>query len=152
MKHILLAGIPGTGKTTMGNYLKNNYGFAHYDFEDLETLRLYTQDKAGFVTNSLAQDKVVISWGFMPYGHTEHVLEIKRRGFEIIWLDGNREVAFREFMKRGTVSEKAYRNQMENIETSGVVEKIQPRIINTFDDDGQFRKPIDIARDILEIN
>ncbi len=30
---ILLSGIPATGKTSFGNYLAQNWGFAHYDLE-----------------------------------------------------------------------------------------------------------------------
>jgi type IV secretory pathway ATPase VirB11/archaellum biosynthesis ATPase len=32
-KLILITGIPGTGKTTFGNFLANKYGFVHFDIE-----------------------------------------------------------------------------------------------------------------------
>ena len=119
--HFLLTGIPGTGKTTVSDYLQRNYGFIHYNFEDLNTLGLFSQNISGFTSRALAQKKVVISWGFMPFGHTEHVIELKRRGFSLIWFDGNRQTAFREFMKRNTVSEEAFRIQMSNI--AGTLDK-----------------------------
>lgn len=147
--HILLTGIPGTGKTAVGNHLQKNYGFTHYDFEDTPTLNLFSQDKIGFITRALTQDKVVISWGFMPYHQAEHVLEIKRRGFSLVWFDGNRIAAFREFMRRGTVSEAAFLHQMSNITSSKVVDIIQPKIINPFDPHGKFRVLDEIAKEVL---
>lgn len=148
-KHILIAGVPGTGKTTVGDYLQKNFGFVHYNFED-SALALYAQDPRGFITKALAQEKIVITWGFMPYGHTDHVVEIKKRGFTLIWFDGDRDAAFREFMKRGTVSEQAYKIQMLNIETAKVIATIKPKIINTFDKNSKFKKLEVIAKEVLE--
>src|SRR3989344_1170302 len=106
-KHILITGVPGTGKTSIGDYLQEHHGFTHYNLEDDATLVLFSQDKDGFVNSASKKDKVVITWGFMPYQQAEHVIRIKKQGFSLIWLDGNRIAAFREFMKRGTVSEAA---------------------------------------------
>lgn len=148
--HVLLSGIPGTGKTTVGNFLRDKYGFIHYNFEDLSTLALFAKDIPGFITRALSQDNVVITWGFMPYGHTEHVIEMKRRGFTLIWFDGNRDAAYREFMKRGAVSEDAYKIQMSNVISSNVIDKIQPTTINTFDRNGQFKKLDEIVKEMLK--
>lgn len=32
-KRILISGIPGTGKTTLGNFLGDTYGYQHIDME-----------------------------------------------------------------------------------------------------------------------
>lgn len=149
--HILLTGIPGTGKTTIGDHLQQKFGFVHYDFENMNTLGLFSQDIPGFISNALVQPKVVISWGFMPYGHTEHVLHMKNKGFTLIWFDGNRDAAFREFMRRGDVSEQAYRIQLANIDSSHVIEQIQPIIFDTFDNKGQFKNLHTIALDIIQL-
>lgn len=151
IKYILLTGVPGTGKTAVGDHLQKNYGFTHYDFEDMPTLNLFSQDKSGFITKALTKEKVVISWGFMPYHQAEHVLEIKRRGFSLVWFDGNRVAAFREFTRRGTVSEAAFLHQMSNITSSKVVDIIRPRIINPFDQHGEFRMIDEITKEVLSL-
>jgi adenylate kinase family enzyme len=149
--HILLTGIPGTGKTTIGNYLQQNYGFIHDDFEIMDTLSQFDRDKSGFVTRALAQEKVIITWGFVPDWHTEHVIEMKRRGFTLIWFDGDRVAAFREFMKRGDVPDSAFYIQLNNICSSKVIEIVQPKIINPFGADRQFRQKEDITKEIMAL-
>jgi len=150
--HLLITGIPGTGKTTVGNYLREHFGFIHYDFEDENVLKLFGQDKNRFISRALTRKRVVITWGFMPYGHTEHVFEIKRRGFILIWFDGDRDAALREFSKRGTVSGEQFQIQLSNINSSGVLSMINPHIINTFDSRGRFRTLEEIAHDVMSIN
>lgn len=149
--HLLITGIPGTGKTTIGDYLQKNYQFIHYNFEIQTTLNQFANEKDGFISKTITQPNVVISWGFMPYGHTEHVVKFMKGGFDVIWFDGNRIAAFREFMKRGTVSESAFSLQMSNICSSKVIEFLRPRIINTFDENGHFRALGDIAAEILNL-
>lgn len=149
-KHILITGIPGTGKTTVGDYLKKNHGFTHLNLEEVATLTLFSQNKIGFISNALKNNKTVITWGFMPYQQAEHVLEMRRRGFYLIWLDGNRISAFREFMKRGSVSESAFFHQMSNITSSKIIDVIQPKIVNPFDEAGEFKSIEEIVEKILE--
>ena len=74
---------------------------------------------------------------------------MKSKGFVVIWFDGNRPAAFREFMKRGTVSEAAFFHQMNNITSSNVVSVIKPFVISTFDDKGEFRDKGEIVKEIL---
>lgn len=149
--HILITGIPGTGKTAVGEYLRQHHGFSHLDFEDGATLATFSQDKDGFIANALKQKKAVITWGFMPYHQAKHVIKIKKMGFSLIWFDGNRIAAFREFMKRGTVSEAAFFHQMSNITSSNVIDVIQPKIVNPFDKDGKFRALDQITKEVLGI-
>lgn len=149
-KHILITGIPGTGKTTVGDYLEKKHGFTHLNLEEEATLTLFSQNKTEFISKALKNNKTVITWGFMPYQQAEHVFEMKRRGFSLIWLDGNRVSAFREFIKRGTVSESAFFHQMSNITSSKIIDVIQPKIINPFDEAGEFKSIEEIVKEILE--
>jgi hypothetical protein len=73
----------------------------------------------------------------------------------LIWFDGNRPAALREFQKRAeraaaqgraTAQEIDFYRQMYRIENSRVVERLKPTVINSFDDTGQF-KP---TRELLE--
>lgn len=148
--HILLTGVPGTGKTTMGNYLKDNHEFTHYNLEDEETLNNFLLDTCKFISKALANEKTVISWGFMPDKHTNHVLEMKRSGFTLIWLDdgGDRTSSLRTFTNRNTVSKDAYDIQMFKIKDSGAIDIIQPIIINPFKENGEFKSCVDIAKEL----
>ncbi len=150
MKHILISGIPGTGKTKIGEKLALNYGFIHIDFEDEANLKSYYQNIQAYTDSLLKREKVVITWGFLPEEQAAHVLELKRRGFMLIWFDGNRPAAFREYMKRGTVDEIFFHIQMWRILSSNIIETIQPTLVNTFDADGNFRKKDDIIKESLK--
>lgn len=88
---ILISGIPGTGKTFIGNYLEEHYGFQHTDLES----------QAGRATRDLLQRKQfkkflrevsnlgnlnVLTFGYPP--EWLHLVEqIARRGVKTIWFD-----------------------------------------------------------------
>jgi hypothetical protein len=44
---------------------------------------------------------VVVSWGFIPDSQLEAVLALRTLGFRWIWLDGDRELALREYLALG---------------------------------------------------
>jgi hypothetical protein len=67
------------------------------------------------------------------------VLRFKSSGFRLIWFDGNRPAALREFIKRGSVPEVCFYLQMYRIETTKVVETMKPVIIDPFDAQGGFK-------------
>jgi hypothetical protein len=58
----------------------------------------------------------------------------------LIWFDGDRPAALREFQKRATVPEELFYAQMFRIETSKVVQRLGPMIINSLDKDGRFKR------------
>jgi hypothetical protein len=77
---------------------------------------------------------------FLPdQTQTALVLQFRSAGFKLIWLDGNRPAALREFQKRNTVSEEAFNLQMHRIESTKVVNHIRPAIIDPFDGTGHFK-------------
>jgi hypothetical protein len=63
----------------------------------------------------------------------------RAQGFKLIWFDGDRAAALREFQKRGSVPEQFFHAQIERIETASVIEQIKPIIINSFDEGSQFK-------------
>lgn len=147
MKKIFIAGVPGMGKTTIGNYLADNFGFIHHDFEDG---RSWVVEEIINQTSQSNKD-VVITWGFGPDmpAHTDIVHSLLQSGFKMIWLDGNREAAHREYTKRGTVSEELLELQMKQINNVDIASTFHPIFYNTFDENGTF-KPLDkISKELL---
>jgi len=135
------------GKTTIGNYLADNFNFIHMDLEDGRRIivgELLNQ------TNSTDKD-IVITWGFGPAmkNHTDIVFQLLQSGFQMIWLDGNREAAKREFMRRGTVSEELHNLQMTQVENTDIASTFHPIFYNTFDEAGEFKPLEKIASDLV---
>jgi hypothetical protein len=60
-------------------------------------------------------------------------------GFKLLWFDGNRPAALREFLKRGDVPEICFYIQMCKIEHCRIVQQIKPSIVNPFDELGRFK-------------
>lgn len=154
MRRILITGVPGTGKTTLGNYLADHHGFRHLDFEHIGTLQRFWQfGERGFRKQFAAlkqkgQDTVV-TWGFVPDAQLGMVKLMRSLGFEWIWLDGDRGAARRVFLERGTVPEELFDVQMAKIDTHIDLDVSRPRIINPFADTGIFRPIEDVVADVL---
>jgi len=137
----LITGIPGTGKTWYGDKFASEFGFVHYDLEVQQALGHFSSNPAHFIAGAVGQKRnVVITWGFLPdQTQTALVLQIRNAGFKLIWFDGNRPAALREFIKRESVPEVCFYLQMYRIETTKVVETMKPVIIDPFDAQGGFK-------------
>lgn len=130
---ILITGIPGTGKTEIGNYLQKKCGFVHIDMEVILHLPNCWQYVEDNITEAKKSDKdLVITWGFMPGVDDKRVLQLKRMGARLIWFDGNRRAARKAFLKRATVSESLLDKQMRRIETADIEDIFQPIVFNPF--------------------
>ncbi len=147
---LLITGIPGTGKTWYGDKFAEEFGFVHYDLEDAQTASRFAANPLQFLADAVGQKRsVVVTWGFLPDStQTALVLRFRAAGFKLIWFDGDRPSALRQFQKRGTVSEELFYLQMYRIEASKIVEQLKPTIINPFDDDGQFKPVEELLREI----
>ena len=149
-KRILITGIPGTGKTKTGGYFQSQYGYTHINLEEQDKICALIQDPNKFIEQLLIEKKnVIVTWGFLPEEQGDVVKLFKENGFLLVWFDGNRPAALREFIKRGTVSTNLFELQMERITSSNIVRKINPIIINTFNEKGIFKKQAQIAREII---
>ena len=146
----LITGIPGTGKTWYGDKFASEFGFVHCDLEDQPTRSRFASNPAEFISALVNQDaNVLVTWGFLPdQTQTALVAQFRSSGFKLIWFDGNRPAALRGFQKRRTVSEELFYLQMYRIESTKVVERLKPTIINPFDDRGQFKPTKELLAEI----
>ncbi|TRZ78410.1 AAA family ATPase [bacterium] len=140
-QRILITGIPGTGKTTIGDALKDMYSFQHVDLE-CRDFKKFKQNSKIFIDELVnSQKNIVVTWGFMPNEKQINiVLSFKNKGFKLVWLDGNREVARKIFNQRGTVKDELFQIQLSRIDNFNVINKINPLIYNTFKKNGTFKK------------
>jgi hypothetical protein len=97
-----------------------------------------------------ASSDPTITWGFMPNDQlsTSVVLPLRSAGFKLIWFDGNRPAALRQFQKRNTVPEIAFYGQMYRIEETKIVEQLKPTIVNPFDNNGEFKPAAELLEEI----
>jgi adenylate kinase family enzyme len=113
-KLLLVTGIPGTGKTCYGKLLAQKFGFVHYDLEAKTNLDPLLADPAKFMDTILEKEgDVVATWGFLPNDEQIQIVnQFQARGFTLVWFDGNRPAALREFINRGDVPEENFYLQM----------------------------------------
>jgi hypothetical protein len=108
----------------------------------------FLNDREKFVSS--LSEPVVVTWGFRPVEDQEHILFLKRRGFFLAWMDGNRGASFKAFMRRGDVAEMMYYLQMFNIEHTQIIRVIEPQAqINPFQSNEEFRPVEDVAQELL---
>lgn len=152
MRFWFIAGIPGTGKTTVGNHLFDKYGFKHLDVEVV----LQSPNPAQKVNLAIMEAKnnnidLVITWGLQPGSDDNTILAIKNLGAKLIWFDGNREAARKVFLERNTVSGELLDIQMSKINSVDIVNIFDPIIFNTFDKNGDFLDKDEIVKQLLEL-
>lgn len=154
-KHLLITGIPGTGKTEIGNYLEKYYDFKHIDIEAILNASQLEKDKGlkelFSMHERLIDQNIVFTWGFHPRDNEQHINYIKNLGATMFWFDGNREAARKSFLKRGTVSEELLNIQMGLINSVDIQKKYNPIFYDPFKKDGTFKKQATIAKEVLEL-
>jgi len=141
---ILISGVPGTGKTTIGNYLESQRKFVHFDIEKVMKLPNF---------NTL-NENTILTWGFNPEDPVSvgYIKDFVNSGRMMIWLDGNRDASKKAFIDRKTVSLARYEEQMERItrQEKKIYSEFSPRVINPFDSFGHFKPCEEIAIEILK--
>lgn len=125
---LLIAGIPATGKSHFGRWLRREHGYVHVDIDEISRLQnlglapalkacLQASNGAALVSALRALGThVVLDWGFPPE-RLDVVREMKREGVEIWWFDGDRAEARKQFVARGTVPVSALDIQMQKIDS-----------------------------------
>jgi hypothetical protein len=94
-------------------------------------------------------DLHVITWGFVPVASNPYIHRLKQLGAEMIWFDGNRKAARAAFIRRGTVPENLLDLQLERINQDDIITKFNPKIVDTFDHNGNFFSKEAIARILI---
>jgi adenylate kinase family enzyme len=149
---ILISGIPGTGKTFMGNYFHDQLGYDHIDMESGNVFEELKRAPSDALARFISGDKnLVVTGGFMV---TDWAFQMLRQfiaaGFSFIWFDGDRRSARREFAKRGTVPLEAFDAKIAELD--GHYDKIMalnPKVVNPFNPDNAFKTPDLITEEIL---
>jgi hypothetical protein len=152
-KLLLLTGIPGSGKTEAGQTLATRHGFEHLDMEEfIMTPPAKTREGLIAEARRLRDQGVdlVVTWGFMPGVDDGTIRALQALGFRMVWFDGDRKAALREFLKRGTVTEDLFYVQMRKIASMDLA-SFSPIPFNTFDSSGAFLPRATIARKLLEL-
>ena len=138
---LLIAGVPGAGKTTVSEFLAGQLGVPHLDYEHAPRYR-----------KPRHRAPSVISWGFSPQTDVAVIEDLRAEGYTLVWLDGDRPSSYAAYMNREgwrADMEVAYYGQMQLIVATRVVERLQPVLVNPFGPDHQFRPVEDIAAQIL---
>src|SRR5690242_3199343 len=115
---LIIAGIPGTGKTTIGEYLQAHEAFEHFDAEKARWTEagIFRPDLDAFLI--VPASNKVITWGFVPQRDAVDVKETIEFGYRLIWFDGNRNAARKAFLRRGNVPEHYFEAQIQRIDAT----------------------------------
>jgi hypothetical protein len=153
---ILLSGLPGGGKTRLGDTLAADHGFLHADMEAngwVLTNEAH-RDPEAFLRAFPDDRNVVLTWGFHPLQSLRVVQVLVRGGFTPVWLDGDRAHFFASFMRREHSSPSmaaCYHRQLERMAQARVLEVIDWHIVDPFQPDGTFRPLDEIAAEIVKV-
>ena len=95
---LLLFGTPGTGKRPVGQYLAQERGFVHLDFENEESRDALLDLSRSELRSELARLQegghgVVITWRAAGVEQLEDIERLRAAGAEPVWLDSDRGAA-----------------------------------------------------------
>ena len=158
---LLITGIPGTGKTSYGDRFASEFGFVHRDIEDPATAQELCTNP-NFIEDLTVQNTIV-TWGFDPQDAVSlnFIRQFRQAGFKLIWFDGNREAALREFEARAKSESSSmaeyylrmheFYQQLYRIEASRIIETLRPVVVDSFDSQGQFKSAADLLEEISQL-
>jgi hypothetical protein len=133
MAHLLIAGLPGTGKTEFSRWLEATHGYLHIDvdtaLEDDPAIQLLLHRDVFNVLKVAENLKargpdVVLDWGFVP-SLLGRVRQLVRTGFQPWWFTGDEDAARRSFLEGGRAPERLFDLQIADIHESWArIEKV----------------------------
>ena len=143
-RRILITGVPGSCKTTTGEFLATNCGFLHVDLETSSHLR--GEQLVQFLHELDQRHRnIVVTWGFVPGVHDDDIAHIRALNYRLYWFDGDREASKRLYLERDEQLTDEYIEQMHRIEAMRV-RKLKAVKVNPFDAEGNPLPTIEIAR------
>lgn len=125
MKSLLLCGIPASGKSTYGRWLREVQGWTFVDVEEdgeLERAGLrsawdesFTRGPSALVDLLRSGNRhIALAWGFPP-SWLRIVAALKAAGMALWWFDGDRDAARESCIGRGSGSIQHFDIQMSAI-------------------------------------
>lgn len=154
---ILLTGLPATGKTCIGNYLRVHKKYEHFEVEDfIKTLPYHEWVKRLMEFIEKPGEDKVITWGIVPDRDLQCILYIKSKGYRMFWFDGPRTAVERHFLKRGGGTEQelegakqGLNDQLARIDASNL-SSFGPFVpVNPYGPDGEFLDREEIVVQLL---
>ena len=154
---ILLAGFPATGKSTFGQYLAREHGFAHYNLE-CDALSWpcpnlkgeWDSSRQAFVSALKERHhRVVLDWGF-PVHYLSWVNELLSAGVKVVWFSGNLLHLRRVFIARGRGEVAQFDAQVRAIQEAGLPGSLCCISIVAITGIGAFLDTCDIERLIFD--
>lgn len=121
---LFIAGIPATGKSCFGEWLRKNHSFIHLDLDNLNrewssiwnnyfTSRFY--DVPSFTQELKNKNSsIVIDWGFKVLA-LPVVEAFKSAGFNMWWFNADHKIARLAFIKRGGGEDAEFDSQVNDI-------------------------------------
>jgi hypothetical protein len=142
---ILIAGMPASGKTSFGDYLRDKKHFLHVDLEAFDGSYFHSVWNASLSVGRLEvfletlkwhATRAVLTWGF----HTNNlgiVRALKAAGVVLWWFDGDEAAARERFIARGYGSPDDFEAQIKRInDNRGKIEELfRPNILTTLQPD-----------------
>ena len=102
---LIISGVPCCGKTHFGDWLRDNHGFLHINFED-QNLYLRSVIMPSIVQGlpcwlSSASKNIVVSWGYPPTPDCYRIIQcFQHSGFIPWWFDADHAVARARYVLR----------------------------------------------------
>jgi hypothetical protein len=132
---LLITGVPGMGKTTIGNYFQSHLGYEHLDAEEIPRNSLEEFVSNLYIFAYKPGENKVITWGFQPgSAHDQIVQDLQCLGYRMVWFDGNREAAHRAYLARGD-AEYPFQAQMARINAANL-NIFDAVVVDPFDKEG----------------
>ena len=165
---IFICGIPASGKSSFGEFLRDVYGYFYIDMEHSPWADETIHDIWDFIFSDLGNedrvndfikvlgtkgDKIVLDLGFVPNDiYFWIVSSLKKFGCRIIWFNCSYDVAKKRFTNRQTslpieLFEKQMRRISDNWEA--ICDRINPQIIEMVSEDGKSKTKNEIYTEIF---
>lgn len=150
-KLILILGYPGTGKTTIGNFLERRYNYRHVDMEENHNTSKIINNYKDFVNKIFSKNQnIVATWGFNPDKEIiDTVNNLKKYGFNIFWFFGNLNSSRNACLRRKNFKEDILQKQVNSLNKWCIPKKISVKKINVFDKNNKFRNVKDIVAELF---